>query len=190
MTPADTYTACFTKAYSRYAKGTGSVLSTAGWAASAKCPVVDVICEGDNNPVKRPRTEGHDTTEIISAKSPQKSETVPENGEKGEGKKFLTAEQIATLRLRYFSPRELLRLFGFPVQCEGNVQKEEEVKDETSSGFGFPVDFPRKKAYELIGNSLNVEVAAHLIHFLLSNTGESQKGSYKSPQREPEVSIR
>lgn len=51
--------------------------------------------------------------------------------------------------LRYFAPRELLNLFGFP------------------SRFVFPEHVKTKKQYELIGNSVNVKVVSHLLDFLL-----------------------
>lgn len=60
-------------------------------------------------------------------------------------------------KLRYFTPEELLRLFGFD-SPPGNPH-----------GAFFPVDekLTLRKKYELIGNSLNVTVACRLLHLLL-----------------------
>jgi site-specific DNA-cytosine methylase len=62
-------------------------------------------------------------------------------------------------RLRYFTPNELLRLFGFnpplskPLKCP--------------HFFVFPEEIALRKQYELIGNSLSVEVVRHLLNRLL-----------------------
>jgi site-specific DNA-cytosine methylase len=164
VSPEDTHTACFTKAYSRYARGTGSVLSTADWVPSTttdsteKDDVVSVsvsisISESaDDVPSKRPRIEDHG--EATGGDEVTLGNNNDEEGGVREVKKCLSSEQINTLRLRYFSPNELLRLFGFPLR----------------SGYSFPNHVSNKKAYELIGNSLNVEVAARLIRFLMDNT--------------------
>ena len=192
VTPSDTHTACFTKAYSRYAKGTGSVLSTAGWATpqveagtsnstSTRTRTVEAAGAHDEkltpvgvggeqgSPTKRPRTDNEEpaggvvTTSGEMEKEKEKAFAVArsvegspqQQGQQQElgQKKCLSEQQIRTLRLRYFSPRELLRLFGFPL-----------------GRFSFPAHVSRKKAYELIGNSLNVDVAAQLIYFLMQNT--------------------
>lgn len=51
--------------------------------------------------------------------------------------------------VRYFTPRELLRLAGFP------------------EGFAFPEGFTATQSYKLVGDSINVDVVAHLLRFLL-----------------------
>ena len=99
--------------------------------------------------------------------------------------------------LRYFSPSELLRLFAFNppqlvgVTCDyGSVQwsttgggrvktvggeSETMTRESVSelSHFEFPSEsiVTRKKQYELIGNSLNVTVATHLLTKLLGGGG-------------------
>ncbi|KAF9014545.1 S-adenosyl-L-methionine-dependent methyltransferase [Hymenopellis radicata] len=64
---------------------------------------------------------------------------------------------LAPLRLRYFAPEELLRLFDF------NPTEDEEP-------FSFPDDISRKSRYRLIGNSVNVRVVRALIEYLLTST--------------------
>ncbi|NWR53141.1 TRDMT methyltransferase, partial [Regulus satrapa] len=57
--------------------------------------------------------------------------------------------KLSTLKLRYFTPREIANLLGFP------------------SEFGFPEKVTVKQCYRLLGNSLNVHVVAKLISILL-----------------------
>ncbi|NWJ04349.1 TRDMT methyltransferase, partial [Crypturellus undulatus] len=57
--------------------------------------------------------------------------------------------KLSTLKLRYFTPREIANLHGFPPE------------------FGFPDKVTIKQRYRLLGNSLNVHVVAKLISLLL-----------------------
>ncbi|NXL48878.1 TRDMT methyltransferase, partial [Podilymbus podiceps] len=57
--------------------------------------------------------------------------------------------KLSTLKLRYFTPREIANLHGFPLE------------------FGFPDKVTTKQCYRLLGNSLNVHVVAKLISLLL-----------------------
>ena len=61
-----------------------------------------------------------------------------------------SAEILEPLRLRYFSPGELLRLFGFGAG---------------SRPFTWPAGVTTKSKYRLIGNSVNVHVVADLIDY-------------------------
>ncbi|XP_075443612.1 tRNA (cytosine(38)-C(5))-methyltransferase isoform X2 [Ascaphus truei] len=58
-------------------------------------------------------------------------------------------EKLSTLKMRYFTPREIANLHGFPPE------------------FGFPDKITTKQRYRLLGNSLNVHVVANLITILL-----------------------
>lgn len=91
---------CFTKNYSRYVKGAGSIL-----------------CEGLEQGAEAPTDD-----------------------------KSLAA--LRPLRPRYFAPREVARLHGFP------------------EDFAFPPSVGKKKQYELLGNSLSVYVVAELLRYL------------------------
>ncbi|NWV73538.1 TRDMT methyltransferase, partial [Dasyornis broadbenti] len=57
--------------------------------------------------------------------------------------------KLSALKLRYFTPREIANLHGFPLE------------------FGFPEKVTIKQCYRLLGNSLNVHVVAKLISILL-----------------------
>ncbi|KIM44473.1 hypothetical protein M413DRAFT_67504 [Hebeloma cylindrosporum] len=62
------------------------------------------------------------------------------------------------LRLRYFTPSELLRLFAFdPLRSES-----------PESSFIWPDSTSRKSKYKLIGNSINVKVVQALIEYLFT----------------------
>ncbi|XP_076187744.1 tRNA (cytosine(38)-C(5))-methyltransferase isoform X3 [Aptenodytes patagonicus] len=67
-------------------------------------------------------------------------------GELPEEEKLM---KLSTLKLRYFTPREIANLHGFPLE------------------FGFPDKVTIKQCYRLLGNSLNVHVVAKLISILL-----------------------
>ncbi|XP_063003685.1 tRNA (cytosine(38)-C(5))-methyltransferase [Elgaria multicarinata webbii] len=58
-------------------------------------------------------------------------------------------EKLSMLKLRYFTPREIANLHGFPPE------------------FGFPDNVTTKQCYRLLGNSLNVHVVAKLISILV-----------------------
>ena len=95
---------CFTKNYTRYFKGAGSVLAPALSAGAA---------------VAEPKT----------------------------------LQSLLPLRPRFFSPREIANLHGFPPE------------------FAFPESVSRKKRYELLGNSLSVQVVGRLLGFLFAEPG-------------------
>ncbi|XP_048367263.1 tRNA (cytosine(38)-C(5))-methyltransferase isoform X2 [Sphaerodactylus townsendi] len=57
--------------------------------------------------------------------------------------------KLSTLKLRYFTPREIANLHGFPPE------------------FDFPGNVTMKQCYRLLGNSLNVHVVAKLISVLV-----------------------
>ena len=62
-------------------------------------------------------------------------------------------EILRPLRLRYFSPEELLRLLCFDDSGSNNT-------------FGWPEGVSTKTKYRLIGNSVNVLVVSKLIDYL------------------------
>jgi hypothetical protein len=230
-TASDTTTACFTKSYSRYIKGTGSVLLINNSIAA----VTEGVAATGNN--KRGR-EGEDagkadehsrkvtsavdgiggtyeTQECVRLTRCQHSvagaasfPSVIRNGvnyensaadvsttiiEERDGASSMRCEDAnvttaaaavavaersfstdwwlqlnpdGTKQLRYFSPSELLRIFGF------------------SASFRFPPSVSNRKAYELIGNSLNVVVVAKLFSYMLEggvgSTGTSCSSSIGS----------
>ena len=91
------------------------------------------------------------TTAASSSSSigPGLASSAPPNVPYGGG---VPASQFRVVRpneaMRYFSPREMLSLHGFP------------------RNFAFPPDLGDRACWRLIGNSLNVVVVAELLHFL------------------------
>jgi hypothetical protein len=78
--------------------------------------------------------------------------------------------------LRFFSPDELIRLFGFAdidksfssTYVSTSSLIDQEKKDIIKKSF-FPEHISKRKCYELIGNSLNVIVVSHLLQFLFES---------------------
>ncbi|KAM4606645.1 tRNA (cytosine(38)-C(5))-methyltransferase [Polymixia lowei] len=59
-------------------------------------------------------------------------------------------QRLSKLKLRYFTPREMANLMGFP------------------QSFSFPEKISTKQQNRVLGNSLNVHVVARLIHLMVS----------------------
>ncbi|CAH0761357.1 unnamed protein product [Diatraea saccharalis] len=100
---------CFTKAYSHYIEGTGSVFTEADKETVQKC------------------------YEIA-------------NKSKVGSDEFI--QTLKTLKLRFFTPKEILLIMAFP---------------ET---YSFPETITLKQCYRLLGNSVNVKVISELIKLL------------------------
>lgn len=58
-------------------------------------------------------------------------------------------ELLRTLKLRYFSPREVANLMGFPEE------------------FSFPDQSTIKQRYRTLGNSINVKLVSELMRYLV-----------------------
>lgn len=103
---------CFTKAYTHFLEGAGSVFT-----------------ESDRQDVKI-AFETCKNLDVNNAKY---------------------IEIINNLNLRFFTPREVLRLMMFP------------------DTFSFPKVITNKQKYRLIGNSVNVKVVSNLLRFLINS---------------------
>uniref|UniRef100_A0A1A9W237 tRNA (cytosine(38)-C(5))-methyltransferase n=1 Tax=Glossina brevipalpis TaxID=37001 RepID=A0A1A9W237_9MUSC len=109
-------TMCFTKAYTHYIEGTGSVF----------CPL-------------KPEAM-HQIFEKLAY--------LDKDNSSKENKLVQRRELLQSLRLRYFTPREVARLMCFP---------------ET---FDFPLKISNRQKYRLLGNSVNVKLVSELIKLL------------------------
>lgn len=107
-------TMCFTKAYTHYSEGTGSIYT------SLSKKDMDLVF----SKLKELETSG--------------------------GKEELRIELLKSLKLRYFTPREVARLMSFP------------------DTFDFPTETTNRQKYRLLGNSINVYVVSILIKILCS----------------------
>lgn len=225
VSPTDTYTSCFTKSYSKYFKGTGSVLLipdpylsveqnssdfqvskdafvptvngvqfsgsenmiSSGSVSVEKLPIagpVPVLDQGISaSECASPTIQIHPPVTQINATSADFRE-MPETRTFDSNWK----QKLKGNKLRFFSPVELLRLFGFlPLQqsrknlkrsnldcedsnCTSTVSSlfvENDLVDEKTF---FPSNITNRKCYELIGNSLSVTVVSHLLEFLLKSS--------------------
>ena len=83
-------------------------------------------------------------------------------------------DELLPLELRFLADREIASLHGFP------------------ASFCFPPSVSRKKRYQLLGNSLSVQVVARLLEHLLDPASEdsNQPGdSEASGSRGPPVGL-
>lgn len=104
-----TRSCCFTKAYSHYVEGTGSVFTNATSDMVDEC-------------FKMANTFQNGSDEFITV--------------------------IKSLRIRFFTPKEVLSLMAFP------------------KSYTFPTGVSRKQHYRLLGNSVNIKVISELLKIL------------------------
>jgi len=171
--PHTKYTSCFTKSYGRYIKGTGSVL----------------LCVEEGTTDNTEKME----QEVLAYIHQQNTTNTNDGDQKRQYDSHWWSQVQAqfpdvNIKLRYFTPRELLRLFGFPETFHfailphpiktnskdtafTNKHKKARLmadapKEEEEEEVAQPVTI--RKQYELIGNSINVTVVSHLLAYLLS----------------------
>lgn len=123
VVPASRRSCCFTKAYGRYVEGTGSVL----YESRDRC-------SGNNGS----SDDDHVGLAIVHNAFRRYID--------GDAD---AAADIARLHLRYFSPREIARLHGFP------------------DSFSWPSHCSERQLWRLLGNSLSVDVVAPLLSGLV-----------------------
>ena len=223
VTSDDTYTSCFTKSYSKYFKGTGSVLLIPDPSVSDNkdscTPHGSVDIESEKSSTSRKElglesSSSSDTGSTLESplgkinngvndqkmsthsdsESVMKDATSADFREAPETRVFDMnwKDKLKGKKLRFFSPNELLRLFGFlPLQTNfiparlnlkrriEDIGKEEvemgsnnDSPDEnnmklTKQKMFFPSNVTNRKCYELIGNSLSVTVVSHLLEYML-----------------------
>jgi tRNA (cytosine38-C5)-methyltransferase len=160
VTNASRSTTCFTKNYSRLARGSGSLLQTIEYIASpnrddnahheSMCTTAPVITTADSLPTPLPSSSPYDHVH--------------------QG-------------LRYFTPCEIARLHHFPVPAFAHhrtYQSASPLPSSSPASFGahnnecdsdslfeFPPSITLRQQYALLGNSLNVYVVAQLLRYLL-----------------------
>ncbi|KAI8580821.1 hypothetical protein K450DRAFT_234749 [Umbelopsis ramanniana AG] len=131
--PSASRSCCFTKGYYHYVEATGSILQ--------------VNEDGDTD----------DTFSQLQRWKDSARETGTSADEQDQ-QKVLTC--LHHLQLRYFSPREVGNLMGFP------------------TSFGFPETMSLKQKYRTLGNSINVLVVAELMKYLVKE-GSSMEPAAK-----------
>lgn len=203
----DTSSACFTKAYSRFMRGSGSVLlanrsgkstpvignhAMTSSQINPDCGAVirSTVEQTNSNEKQKYSLEISDETLTSNSGAPMrdfpkvmdtnvnlvlKDSEIKSKDTFAPQNRLLAEPTVRTFdatwsslylqnstslcsdsrSIRYFSDKELLRIFGFP------------------SYISFPAHLSNRKRYELIGNSLNVTVARYLIAFLVNNINDS-----------------
>ncbi|TFK22040.1 S-adenosyl-L-methionine-dependent methyltransferase [Coprinopsis marcescibilis] len=140
--PSSRRSCCFTRGYTHLVERSGSILQEAEELDVRAFLSVSNFVYGTNIHCYTQTTETFD--EFLDAQKQEVSSCAA------------SLEILAPLRLRYFSPSELLRIFAFE-------------KKDTNDKFVWPEDVSNKSKYKLIGNSVNVRVVEELIRYLLSN---------------------
>ena len=195
---------CFTSSYSRYIKGTGSVLLVSVPCASLQDPSPKrlrsefprkefVLHESTREYSEHWQQQYLDsllhpdycwnanTMDVTTASSSASTSAcertaagIVENQKELTGRRDSHAEvemdaiispahELPTpfLRLRYFTPTELLNLFGFPVTFKWKAVEAITINDTNADRKD--IEITRKQQYELIGNSINVTVVTELL---------------------------
>lgn len=73
---------------------------------------------------------------------------------------------LRPLRLRYFTPGELLRLFAFSRPHADAESSTQDIGAGDDRSWVWPPGVSRKVQYRLLGNSVNVRVVQALVEFL------------------------
>jgi site-specific DNA-cytosine methylase len=224
VTPNDTHTSCFTKSYSKYFKGTGSVLlipdpypvidqneatisiesSSSSSSSTMQESSNDVAVSNISNNAQAAAAAAVVVVVVAGVEGVSQADSsnilvrsdLAANGaassdfrESPETRTFDLnwKDKLNGNKLRFFSPDELLRLFGFlPLKNTRNnlkrstadfeensdVPRESSVESiiQLSKSSFFPENIANVKCYQMIGNSLSVTVVSHLLHHLLSCT--------------------
>ena len=146
VTPSSTTSCCFTKSYGTYLKGTGSLVVMEKELGDSIS-----LLGGSSNTIEEMNRKK--MTESNGSEGESGSEQRPIKRVKTE---LSTPEEpwhikFGTDRVRYFTPKEISKLLGFP------------------STHVFHESVSLKKKYALLGNSLHVGTVARLLHVLLSD---------------------
>lgn len=223
VAPDDTHTSCFTKSYSKYFKGTGSVLlipdpypvidqqeatlSLASTSSSSSSSSTISAMQESENEVPVPDTSTDVVAEdglglglgsqadplmlLVRSDVAVKGATSSDFREAPETRTFDLnwKDKLKGNKLRFFSPDELLRIFGFlplpdkiqrinlkksssDFESIPDIIEEGSIKNAArlSKSSFFPENVTTVNCYQMIGNSLSVTVVSHLLDFMLRST--------------------
>ena len=157
ITPYHTCSACFTHSYGKFIKGTGSIL----YGGPLRL----------DNEADAETDKSIPTIEKFQLASPDER-SFDENW----------SSDIDWDHMRYLSGTEIARLMGFPVS-EPAIEQNERPSESNhcneevgNRSFSFPSNCTMKQRWKLLGNSLNVKVAAKVaelgIHALLNDVAK------------------
>ena len=183
VTPENSRSSCFTQAYGRFVRGTGSVLYMTNIPRSMSNQELKANIEK--------KIESFDSKKKVN-QDVLKFALMPPDERRFDAHwaKDLDLEQ----HLRYFSGNEVARLMGFPIIAENNftqmnssltknkaksskseliIHKDLDLVNSTPqinpcSTFSFPSHITLKQQWKLLGNSLNVSVASRIAEIGIS----------------------
>jgi len=175
VTPNHRRSACFTHSYGKFIRGTGSILYTG--------PLEPSLLETTQATTTTATTsaatvEGGAADEAAPAPAPAADRFQLQNPEERTFDATWSEDIDWQNDMRYFSGNEIARLMGFPVaelpaaaalmmeEEDASSEQEQEQKQQcpvsvsSHRKFSFPEDVVVKRQWKLLGNSLNVRVAA------------------------------
>lgn len=182
-TPYHHHTSCFTHSYGKFIRGTGSILYTGPLSLGNDNAEGDLLygkegwCKGSMAASKNNDNGAAPLSIDRFRLAPPEERTFDASWSK----------DIDWDRdMRYFSGTEIARLMGFPVMeqsaliCDGSCPGNKSIGEQGDSSFRkfiFPPECTMKRQWKLLGNSLNVRVAACVseigIRSVLNNLGDA-----------------
>jgi len=182
--------ACFTKAYSRFIRGAGSVLLIDGSGTGGATAAASSSGAGAGAVEPEERVYNSDWRQDLCLTSVAAEGAIADTGGGGAAMPLVVSGRK---RLRYFAPRELLNLFGFPPDFQFNPDVSSIDSANTDTGVGESLNtaasnsgsgsgvtskggrrvkicpekpVTRRQSYELIGNSINVTMTTRLLEHM------------------------
>lgn len=155
VTENDSRTACFTHSYGKFIRGTGSILFMGNSIDSPKDnPLHDIVTnetkyfagQVDSIDEERKHCQKRNKFSLLNPKDRMFEEA--------------WAKDISSQELRYFSGSEIGRLMGFPIDADVSANGEIILNEGHEFVFRFPETCSIRSQWKLLGNSLNVRVAA------------------------------
>ena len=175
VTPYHKCTSCFTHAYGKFIRGTGSILYTGPLNMNSKN---DDECKTNlkNGNVDTKDSAGGDTIESIPSIDRFQLLSPEKRTYDASWSKDIDWDR----HMRYFSGTEVARLMGFPVDEQPAVASDDKsycsktkllgaASEESYRKFTFPPEITMKQQWKLLGNSLNVRLAAKVAEIGLKN---------------------
>ena len=147
VTPKSQRSSCFTHSYYRFMKGTGSIICTDDELGRAlmggHTNSLDYLIESSLKKNKKQKTD----KKYASATKVGAEKSTPNDGDPDQKREQKNDDWYTHYigKLRYFSPKEVVNLLGFPYNFE------------------FPSGISLKKQYALAGNSLHVPTVTELL---------------------------
>jgi tRNA (cytosine38-C5)-methyltransferase len=170
-------TSCFTHSYGKFIRGTGSILYTGPPLSHAYRNIIDA----DDNE-EHQQLGQNDRFQLIAP-----HERIYDTS----WSKDLDWE----LHMRYFSGTEIARLMGFPLDTSSNDDSktfvlnngtstnDKQLEDVSIRKFSFPKDCTMRQQWKMLGNSLNVRVAARVAEIgIQSLLNDFHRGNHDNSQ--------